>query len=74
MIAGYKDGKTVYNGAQNVYYLENKEICEKDSARDWVHLGTFNSQTFFMNTIDKRLCITDQKNLLMVSRKMKERL
>lgn len=74
MIAGYKDGKIVYNGAQNVYYLENKDVCEKDGVRDWVHLGTFSSQTFFMNTIDKRLCITDQKNLLLVSRKARERL
>lgn len=74
MIAGYKDGKTVYNGAQQVYFLENKEVCEKDGVRDWLHLGTFSSQTFFMNTIDKRLCITDQKNLLLVSRKVKERL
>lgn len=72
MTAGYSDGKTLYNGAEQVFFLENKEICEPDGVRDWVYLGTFGSQTFFMNTIDKRLCISDQKNLRLISRKVKE--
>lgn len=72
MAAGYSDGKTVYNGAEQVYFLENKELCESGGVRDWVLLGAFGSQTFFMNSIDKRLCLTDQKNLRLISRKVKE--
>jgi hypothetical protein len=74
MAAGYSDGKAVYNGAQQVYFLVNKEICEPGGVRDWVHIGAFGGQTFFMNTIDKRLCLSDQKNLRLVSRKVQEKL
>ena len=72
MAAGYSDGKAVYNGAVQVHFLENKELCESGGVRDWVLLGAFGGQTFFMNTIDKRLCLTDQKNLRLVSRQVKE--
>jgi hypothetical protein len=72
--AGYSDGKAIYNGAMEVYFLENKELCEPGAVRDWVFLSTFGSQTFFMNTIDKRLCITDEKKMRLVSRQLRETL
>lgn len=74
MAAGYNDGKTIYNGAAQVHYLGNKELCEPEGIRDWVLLGSFGGQTIFMNTIDKRLCLTDQKNIRLISRQFKERL
>jgi hypothetical protein len=70
--AGYSDGKAVYNGAANVFFLDNKDLCEPGGMRDWVYLGKFTDHTLFMNTIDKRLCLTEQKNLKLVSRKLKE--
>lgn len=72
MAAGYSDGKAVYNGAVEVHFLENKDICEPGGVRDWVLLGAFGGQTFFMNTIDKRMCLTDQKNFRLVSRQVRE--
>lgn len=72
MSAGYSDGKAIYNGAAQVYFLENKELCEPSGIRDWVYLGKFGEQAFFMNTIDKRLCITGEKSYKLVSRKFKE--
>ena len=74
MAAGYSDGKAVYNGALQVQFLENKELCEPGKVSDWVYLGAFGDQTFFMNTIDKRLCLTDEKKIRLVSRQQKERL
>ena len=74
MSAGYSDGKAIYNGAAEVYFLGNKELCEPGGVRDWVYLGKFGEQAFFMNTIDKRLCITGEKGYKLVSRKFKERL
>jgi hypothetical protein len=72
MSAGYSDGKTIYHGAANVYFLDNKELCETGGARDWVYLGKFAEHAFFMNTIDKRLCVSGEKNFKLVSRKFKE--
>ncbi len=72
MSAGYSDGKAIYNGAAQVYFLGNKELCEPGGIRDWVYLGKFGEQAFFMNTIDKRLCITGEKGYKLVSRKFKE--
>lgn len=72
MSAGYSDGKAIYNGAAQVYFLGNKELCEPGGVRDWVYLGMFGDQAFFMNTIDKRLCITAEKGYKLVSRKFKE--
>jgi len=74
MAAGYSDGKGVYTGAAQVHFLENKELCESGGLRDWVYLGTFGERTFFMNTIDKRLCLTAEKNIRLVSRMVKEKL
>lgn len=72
MAAGYKDGKTVYNGAVEVFFLENKELCEKDSVRNWVYLGKFSQQVFFLNSIDKRICVTDEMKFKLIPRKFKE--
>lgn len=72
MVAGYSDGKAVYNGAAEVHFLGNKELCEPGGLRDWVLLGSFGGQTFFMNTIDKRLCLTTEKNIKLVSRQRTE--
>ncbi|WP_404301141.1 hypothetical protein [Alicycliphilus denitrificans] len=57
--AGYRDGKAVFNGAANVFFLDNKDICEPNGIIDWVYLGKFSTKSFFLNTIDKRLCITE---------------
>lgn len=72
MSAGYSDGKAIYNGAAQVYFLGNKDLCEPGGVRDWVYLGKLGDQAFFMNTIDKRLCITAEKSYKLVSRKFKE--
>jgi hypothetical protein len=74
LAAGYSDGKAIYNGAVQTHFLANKELCEPAGVRDWVYLGKFSDQTFFMNTIDKHLCITGEKNFKLVSRKIKENL
>ena len=72
--AGYSDGKAIFNGAANVFFLDNKNLCEPGGIRDWVYLGKFSSKTFFMNTIDKRLCVTDSGSFNLISRKFAERL
>lgn len=72
MSAGYSDGKAIYNGAEQVYFLVNKELCDPGGVRDWVYLGKFGDQAFFMNSIDKQLCITAEKGYKLVSRKFKE--
>lgn len=51
-----------------------KEFCEPAGVRDWVYLGKVSDQTFFMDTIDKHLCITGEKNFKLISRKVKENL
>ncbi len=70
--AGYRDGKAVFNGAANVFFLDNKEVCEPNGVRDWVYLGKFSTKSFFMNTIDKRLCITEAGSYKLSSRKFAE--
>lgn len=72
MSAGYSDGKAIFNGAGNVMFLDNKTLCEEKGVRDWVLVGKFTDHTFFMNTIDKRLCITAEKNYKLISRMYKE--
>ena len=70
--AGYRDGKAVFNGSANVFFLDNKEICEQNEVRDWIYLGKFSTKSFFLNTIDKRLCITDVGSYKLSSRKFTE--
>ncbi|WP_150302906.1 hypothetical protein [Pseudomonas saliphila] len=70
--AGYSDGKAIFNGAANTFFLENKNLCEPEGARDWVYLGKFSSRVFFMNTIDKRLCITVADSFSLTPRKFAE--
>lgn len=70
--AGYLDGKTIFNGADHVFFLDSKDLCEPYGVRDWVYLGKFSTKTFFMNTIDKRLCITDAGSYKLSSRKLAE--
>ena len=72
MAAGYSDGKTLFSGAANVQLLGNKELCDGKDQRDWVYLDNYGDRTFFMNTIDKRLCITSNKNMQLISREMRE--
>lgn len=69
---GYQDGKSIFNGAANVFFLDSKDLCEPHGVRDWVYLGKFSTKTFFMNTIDKRLCITDAGSYKLSSRKLAE--
>ncbi|MFG0714504.1 hypothetical protein ACF8O9_16890 [Stenotrophomonas geniculata] len=72
--AGYRDGKTVFNGADNVFMLDNKEICDPLDPRGWVYLGRYSDKSFFMNTIDKRICITKSDSIKLSSRKFSENL
>lgn len=72
--AGYRDGKVIFNGADNVFLLSNKEICDPDDPRDWVYLGRYSSKSFFLNTIDKRICITEADSIKLISRKFSENL
>ena len=69
---GYSHGKTVFNGAEEVHFLDNRELCEKEGNAQWVFLGHFSNSSIFMNTADKRLCFTDAKNYRLVSRKILE--
>jgi hypothetical protein len=70
--AGYSDGKAIYNGAAQAFLLENTEICKAGGVRDWVYLGKYGDQTFFLNTIDKRICIAGGKDFRLISRKLRE--
>ena len=72
MAIGYNDGKGIFNGASNVHFLENRELCETPPLRDWVYVEKFGSHAFFLNTIDKRLCIVDKLRFNLVSRKYSE--
>lgn len=72
MSAGYSDGKTIFNGAENVHFLEQKELCEKGGVRDWVYLEKFGGNVFFLNTIEKRICILNEIKFNLSSRKYKE--
>ena len=74
MSAGYADGKTIFNGADRVFFLENKELCDAKDAREWAFIGKVGERTFFMNTIDKRLCLTAERNYRLKPRKYLERL
>ena len=65
-------GKTVFNGAEEVHFPDNRELCEKEGNAQWVFLGHFSNSSIFMNTADKRLCFTDAKNYRLVSRKILE--
>lgn len=69
---GHSHGKTVFNGAEEVHFLDNRELCEKEGDAQWVFLGYFSNSSIFMNTADKRLCFTDAKNYRLVSRKILE--
>ena len=72
MASGYDDGKKIFNGADNVYFLEDKTLCENPPLRDWVYLGRFGSQAIFFNTIDKRICLRDKIQFNLISRKFSE--
>ena len=72
LATGYTDGKTIFNGAGNVHYLEQKDLCEKGGIRDWVYLEKFGNNVFFMNTIDKRICIQNEIKFNLFSRKIHE--
>ncbi len=72
--AGYKDGKILFNGAAEVHFLDNREVCEKEGRERWVFLARFSNSSIFIHAIDKRLCITEEKNYRLVSRKIIENL
>ncbi|MNK94832.1 hypothetical protein D3C87_1150480 [compost metagenome] len=72
LAAGYADGKTIYMGADNVHFLEDKTLCDKTSPRDWVHVASLSGRSIFMNAIDNRLCFTDAKNYVLISRVRRE--
>ena len=33
---GYSHGKAVFNGAEEVHFLDNREVCEKEGSNRWV--------------------------------------
>jgi hypothetical protein len=68
----YSHGKTVFNGAEEVHFLDNRELCEKEGNAQWIFLGHVSNSSISMNTADKRLCFTDAKNYKLVSRKILE--
>lgn len=74
MSAGYTDGKMIFNGADRVFLLENKELCDAKDVRDWVFIGAAGDRSFFMNTMDKRLCLTAERNYRLVPKKYTEHL
>ena len=74
MSVGYVDGKQHFIGADRVFFLENREICEKNEQYEWVLLGKFSKASIFMNTIDKRLCLTDEGKYRLISRSVQEKI
>lgn len=74
MSAGYSDGKGIYNGVAESYSLDNNEICSSNSVDNWVYLGKYSDHTFFIHSEDKRLCLSEVKNLKLESRQFKEKL
>ncbi|WP_310631483.1 hypothetical protein [Paraburkholderia sp.] len=66
--AGYADGKSIYAGADEVYFLENKDLCGSIGNGSWVYVARLSATTVFMNTSDKRLCFTDEKKYRLISR------
>ena len=71
---GYHHGKTIFNGAIEVHFLDNSDVCDTKGNAQWVFLGHFSNSSIFMDAKDKRLCFTDAKNYRLVSRKILENL
>lgn len=72
LAAGYSDGKGIYEGAPTVFFLENRALCDGYSPREWLHVATLGERSIFMNTIDKRICFTNETDFVLVSRKRSE--
>jgi len=72
LAAGYSDGKQIYEGTDTVFFLENRGLCDGYSPRDWVHVATLDERSIFLNTIDKRICFTNETDFVLVSRKRSE--
>jgi len=72
LAAGYADGKGIVEGADTVQFLENTKLCEESTVYQWVYVAKFSEVTIFMNTHDKRLCFTDVKNQVLISRARSE--
>lgn len=70
--AGYSDGKALFNGASNVHFLEQKEMCDGKDIRDWVYIEKYGGGVFFMNTVDKRLCLLKESKFNLIPRKYAE--
>ena len=68
--AGYADGKTLYNGADPAYFLQQRELCAPPNYGNWVYLGKGGETVFFMNTKDKSICILDSLRFNLVSRRV----
>jgi hypothetical protein len=71
---GYKDGKFLYYGAMPARYLQQKEMCSPPNYGQWVYLDKYGENVFFMNTLDKRLCVLDTLRFNLVDRRVAERL
>lgn len=71
---GYKDGKFLYYGAEPAQYLQQKELCAPPNYGQWVYLDKYGQNVFFMNTLDKRLCVLDSLRFNLVDRRVAERL
>jgi hypothetical protein len=66
--AGYADGKALYNGADQAYFLQERQLCAPPDYGNWVYLGKGGATVFFMNTKDKRICISDSLRFNLVNR------
>jgi len=73
LAAGYADGKGIYLGAGNTFFLENAAACEPHPVRNWVYLGRFDDETIFMNTIEKRLCILQNPQITLIPRSLADK-
>jgi hypothetical protein len=73
LAAGYADGKALYVGAYPAFFLENAAACEEHPVRDWVYLGKFDTQTIFMNTIEKRMCVLQNAQYTLVPRQLADK-
>lgn len=71
---GYRDGKFLYIGAMPAHFLQQKELCSPPDYGQWVYLDKYGQNAFFMNTVDKRLCVLDTLRFNLVDRRIAERL
>src|SRR5690606_3180395 len=68
LAAGYRDGKTVFNGAENIHFLRGDDICSTSDGQRWVYVAHYSNRYFFMNAYDKSICIRESEGVLVQPR------